>query len=103
PIYLVADSVALERAMVDLRRETVVGFDTETRPAFKPGESYLPSLVQLATANAVHVFQVQQQGFFAILAEAFSAPDLLKVGVSVADDLRNLKRLFPFEHRSVID
>ena len=37
----------------DIGNETLLGWDTETRPAFKPGQSYLPSLVQLATARAV--------------------------------------------------
>jgi len=46
-------------SLEDLRRESVIGFDTETRPAFRRGESYLPSLVQLATAQAVYLVQVQ--------------------------------------------
>ncbi len=32
--------------------ERVVGFDTETRPAFRPGQSYAPALVQVASALA---------------------------------------------------
>jgi hypothetical protein len=48
-VHLVAAPADLQRAMQDICRESVVGFDTETRPAFRPGESYLPSLVQFAT------------------------------------------------------
>jgi len=40
----------LERAAADILQETAVGFDTETRPAFRKGESHLPSLAQVATA-----------------------------------------------------
>src|SRR3954464_10709233 len=50
PVHLVATPEDLQRAMHQLRQEEVLGFDTETRPAFRPGESYLPSLVQFATA-----------------------------------------------------
>lgn len=103
PVHVVAAQPDLERAMQDIRRETVVGFDTETRPAFRPGESYLPSLVQFATANAVYLLQVQQQDWFGAMGEILSSDAIVKAGVSVADDLRNLKKLFEFEERSVTD
>jgi ribonuclease D len=93
----------LEHAMDDIRRSGVVGFDTETRPAFRPGESYLPSLVQLATADAVYLVQVQQHDYSESLREVFSSSSIVKAGVSVKDDLRNLKKLFDFEEQSVVD
>ena len=93
----------LQQAMEDLCQETVVGFDTETRPAFRPGESYLPSLVQFATAGAVYLLQVQQHDFSAAMREILSSERIIKVGVSVADDMRNLKQLFEFDERSVVD
>ena len=102
-VNVVAEPADLEHAMQDILREDVVGFDTETRPAFKPGESYLPSLVQFATARAVHLLQVQQQDLFAAMREILSSEKIIKVGVSVADDLRGLKRLFEFDERSVVD
>jgi ribonuclease D len=102
-VRLVAALPDLQRAMQDISRESVVGFDTETRPAFKPGQSYLPSLVQFATADAVYLLQVQRQDYSAALREIFSSERIIKVGVSVTDDLRNLKKLFEFEERSVVD
>jgi ribonuclease D len=84
-------------------RESVVGFDTETRPAFRPGESYLPSLVQFATADAVYLLQVQRGDYSGALREIFSSGKITKAGVSVADDLRNLKKLYEFEERAVVD
>ena len=87
----------------DLRDETLVGFDTETRPAFKPGQSYLPSLVQLATARAVYLLQVQQHDFSGVLRTMFSAEKITKVGVSVGDDLKNLRKVFEFPSNNVLD
>ena len=52
-VRLAATAADLEHALTDFRQETVVGFDTETRPAFRKGEFYLPCLVQAATARAV--------------------------------------------------
>ena len=47
----------------EIEKENLIGFDTETRPAFKPGQSYPPSLVQIATGRAVYLLQVQQHDF----------------------------------------
>jgi ribonuclease D len=102
PVVLV-DFQKISRLKEDLEKETIVGFDTETRPAFKPGQSYLPSLVQLATARAVYLFQVQQHDFSAVLREIFSVERITKAGVSVDDDLKNLRKLFEFQSNNVQD
>jgi ribonuclease D len=102
-VHVVAGHPDLQHAMQDILQEGVVGFDTETRPAFRPGESYLPSLVQFATASAVYLLQVQQQDLFGARREILSSEKVIKVGVSVTDDMRNLKKLFEFDERSVVD
>jgi len=103
PVRLIATPPDLQRAMQDIRQESVVGFDTETRPAFRPGESYLPSLVQFATAEAVYLLQVQQGDYSGAIREIFSSEKIVKAGVSVSDDLRSLKKLFEFEERAMVD
>lgn len=103
PVHVVATRSDLQHAMQDILQESVLGFDTETRPAFRPGESYLPALVQFATASAVYLIQVQQQDLFGEMAEVLSAEKIIKVGVSVTDDMRSLKNLFEFDERSVVD
>jgi len=103
PVHLVSTPADFERALDDFRRESVVGFDTETRPAFKVGESYLPSLVQFATAGAVYLIQVQLADYSAAIREILSSETIVKAGVSVADDLRSLKKLFEFDERAVVD
>ena len=103
PIVLVATPADLARAAADLRQASVVGFDTETRPAFRKGESYPPCLVQLATAQAVYLFQLRETFVFPLIAELMAAPRCVKAGVSVADDLRGLKTVFPFAEQNVVD
>lgn len=102
-IVLVANAEQLARAREDLLQEPVVGFDTETRPAFRKGESYPPCLVQLGTARAVYLFQLRESSVFPLIAEVMAAAHIVKSGVSVADDLRGLKTVFPFAERNVID
>jgi ribonuclease D len=103
PVHVVAGHPDLEHAMQDILQESVVGFDTETRPAFRPGERYLPSLVQFATARAVYLWQAQRQDLFSAMREILSSGKIIKVGVSVTDDMRNLRKLFEFDERSVVD
>ncbi len=95
-ITLVSDEVALEAALPEVKKETLLGFDTETRPAFRKGESYLPSLLQLGGESEVWIFQLQKlrdlQPLFAVLAD----PDVLKTGVAIERDVLELKELQDF-------
>lgn len=101
-IVLVDDDEALARAAEDAAVSGAVGFDTETRPAFRPGESYLPSVFQLATARAVYVFQLRRD-FSAFLRAVLQNADLVKAGISVSDDLKGLKKVFSFDEAGVLD
>ena len=38
-----------------LQKENILGFDTETRPAFHKGEHYSPSIIQLAGKKSVFI------------------------------------------------
>ena len=100
---VVASPEPLERARADVAQESVVGLDTETRPAFRKGESYAPSLVQVATGQAVYLFQIQQMDSSAALRELLSSEKTTKAGASLAYDLRQLKQVFPFEEKAVVD
>ncbi len=93
----------LERALADIRRESVVGFDTETRPSFSKGESHPTCLVQVATASAVYLFQLRRLDVLPILAELLAQPRTVKAGVGLAHDLRSLKLVFPFTEQNVLD
>ena len=104
-VVLIESPAQLGAAMADLGEERVAGFDTETRPAFRAGVSYPPALAQLATARAVYLFPLLRPGldFSRELAAVMGSERLVKAGVSVADDLRQLRKVLPFEERSVVD
>ena len=102
-VCVVATPEDLEEARADLRSEAVVGLDTETRPAFRKGESYLPCLVQAATARAVYLFQLRRTEVFPVLAGLLSDPRTVKAGVSLADDLRALQQVFAFAGKNILD
>ncbi len=93
----------LDRARADIKEERVLGLDTETRPSFRKGESHLPCLVQAATARAVYLFQLSRLDVFPALVELLAKPDLVKAGVGLAHDLRQLKLVFPFTIENTVD
>lgn len=103
PVALVDTPDVLAAAAADIRSERVTGFDTETRPAFSKGESYLPSLVQVATAKCVYLFPLRLQETHAVIAGLLQAPATVKAGVALAYDLRTLNQVFRFAEKSVID
>ncbi|MDH4151942.1 MAG: 3'-5' exonuclease domain-containing protein 2 [Betaproteobacteria bacterium] len=103
PVAFVDTPDILAAAAADIRSERVTGFDTETRPAFSKGESYLPSLVQVATAKCVYLFPLRLQETHAVIAGLLQAPATVKAGVALAYDLRTLNQVFRFAEKSVID
>ena len=102
-VCVVTTRSELTDALADIHQEQIVGFDTETRPAFKKGERYDPALVQMATASAVYLFQLRRVDVIPGLAEVLSAPGVVKAGVAVARDLQDLKLMFAFAEKSVVD
>lgn len=100
---VVATPAHLEEALADFREETVVGLDTETRPAFKKGESHLPALVQVATSRAVYLFQLRRAETHPVLAALLGEARIVKAGVGLAHDLRTLKQVFEFAGQNILD
>ena len=103
PVHVIAAAGEVAPAMDDILQETLVGFDTETRPAFRPGESYPPSLAQVATARAVYLFQVQRAEIAVAVARMLSEEHIVKAGVGMADDLKSLKKVVAFHEKSIAD
>ncbi len=86
-----------------LQKEKILGFDTETRPAFQKGEHHFPSLIQLAGENAVFIFQLPQIGFCKPIKSILSNSNILKCGVAIEYDLSELNRLSNFVPRGFVD
>ena len=101
-VRLVESPERLAHEAEAIRRESVLGFDTETRPAFRKGESYPTALVQLAGEAVVWIFPLQRLDCSSLLEEVFRS-EKLKAGIGVADDLRQMKKVFAFEEANVVD
>jgi len=103
PIHLIRTPDEAEQAAAKLKQETLLGFDTETRPTFRVGEYYQPSLLQLAAENEIFLFQIKLTGLTKGLCEILSSPDIIKTGVSIRSDVSELRKLSAFEPAGFVE
>jgi len=103
PIHLCRTAAEAEHAVRQLEQETLLGFDTETRPAFRRGESYDPSLLQLASAKEVYLFQLQQTGLTEGICAILSNPNIIKAGVAIERDITELQELEVFDPAGFVE
>lgn len=97
-IYVVDTLSMVNAAVQHLRKQPIVGFDTETRPSFRRGESHKPALVQLATADECFLFRINKlHGLPAKLNDYLEDEACRKVGLSTNDDFNQLRRFGPIQ------
>ncbi|MBO6045842.1 MAG: 3'-5' exonuclease domain-containing protein 2 [Bacteroidales bacterium] len=95
---------ALDKAVSYLRRQKIIGFDTESRPSFSSDQPhYGVSLLQLSGATKAYLFRIKKCGMPKSLCRLLADPRVVKVGAAVHDDLRGLKRLHGFEPAGFVD
>lgn len=96
-IVIVDDPDMVRIAVEDLRNADLIGFDTETRPAFKKGQSYNVALLQLASPEKCYLFRLNKIGMPEILKELLEDDKQTKIGLSTHDDFRNLRKICDIE------
>ena len=102
-IHIIQTAEQAKDACAILIKEKVLGFDTETRPAFKKGQSYLPSLLQLAGTKVVYLFQLSQCGLTDSIIILLSNVNIIKSGVAINQDLTELQQILNFEPAGFVD
>lgn len=96
--------VSYLRALEYLRRQKVIGFDTETRPVFSPGQrGNGVALLQLSGPDEAFLFRINKMGLRRRLCKILSDPAILKIGAATLDDVRGLQRKSMFEQAGFVD
>ena len=103
PIVIVDSEEQIEAACRDLSTSEVIGFDTETRPSFRAGVSYKVSLLQLSTRTCCYLFRLCHIRLDNRILKILGSRRILKVGASVAGDIRALHALRNFKADGFID
>jgi len=80
-----------------LKRQKILGFDTETRPNFKKGQRNRVAILQLSTSNEAFIFQLHKTFLPNSLIEVLSDENIVKAGVAIHDDIKALQKIKPFK------
>lgn len=92
-IFLVEDLDDVEEVADFLSQHRIIGFDTETKPAFKKGVTNQVSLLQLSTSAQAFLFRTHKIGFPDLIRNVLEKDHIIKVGAAVHDDIKGLAKL----------
>jgi len=91
---VLADTLSSMREVLKMMEgRKLLGFDTETKPAFKKGHSHKAALLQLADDDTCFIFRLNKIGLPDELISLLSNKSILKVGLAVKDDYSALSKL----------
>lgn len=102
-IVLVQDQHHAAEVAALLSQETLLGFDTETRPSFHADQQHKVSLLQLATSECAYLIRLNKISLPLELAALLSDEKIMKVGIGLRDDVKALQKLRSFEPAGFVD
>lgn len=102
-IHLISTDHELQAIAVKLESHKELGFDTETRPSFKKGESYPVALLQLAVDTDAYIIRLKHITHIEVIKNIFENPAVVKVGAAIRDDLRLLQKRFEFKPHGFVE
>ena len=80
-----------------LNAQSVLGFDTETKPCFQPHQPRNQmALLQLSGPDKAYLFRLHSVGLPKPVAAILANPNIVKVGAAVKDDIRGLQKYLKF-------
>jgi ribonuclease D len=78
--------------VLQMTKESCIGFDTESRPSFKKGQCFPISLLQISTLEDAILFRTQMVQLPKIVVDLLEDKQIKKVGVSIGGDVQDLKK-----------
>lgn len=101
--FVITDPSKLGSVASEIESHRIVGFDTETRPSFKRGQSYKVALLQLALPDKVFLIRIHQTGLPREITSIFENNNIVKAGVAIHDDIKALQKIMHFDPSSFIE
>jgi ribonuclease D len=102
-IHLINTEDEFKEAFHILAKSDFLGFDTETKPTFNKGEYNQTALIQLSTLTDAYIIRVKELGITNHLKNLLEDREILKIGISIRDDIKELKKLRPFRSGGFVD
>lgn len=103
PCKVITDPKDVKPAIDELSKHSLIGFDTETKPAFKKGQFFPVALLQLATPKMVYLFRLLETGLTDEMVQLFENPNITIAGIGIRDDIKDLEKLKAFEPAGFVD
>jgi len=92
-----------EKAVDYLLAQTILGVDTETRPAFRKGTHHNVALLQVSSHDTCFLFRLNHTGITPAIIRLLEDTKVPKIGLSLHDDMTMLHRVAEFKPGHFID
>ena len=103
-IQLVARAAEANAALQSLLAETVLGFDTESKPTFAKNEASTgPHIVQLSTLQRAWIFQLEDAECRRAVKVLLESPNIVKAGFGLGDDKKRIAYKLGVDLQGVLD
>ena len=102
-IRIVEHERDIAAACKTLAEQPVIGFDTETRPSFRPGVTFRVSLLQLSTPTVCYLFRLNKIPLAKPILQLLEDRRGLKIGADVAGGPRSLRQIRHFRDGGFVD
>ncbi len=102
-VVIASTTSQIDKAIFEIEKHDVVGFDTESKPAFRKGQFNHVALLQIATPDKVYLLRIIHTGLTDTVKIFFENPKILKVGIALDDDLFALKKRRDFKPAGFLD
>ena len=103
-ITLVCTGAQARQAQDQLARASAWGFDTESKPTFKVGEtSDGPHILQLSTPERAWVFQLHDPDCRSVAADLLAQSGVAKAGFGLGDDRKRIVHKLGIEPQGILE
>lgn len=102
-IIVIQDLNEAEKATQYLQGFNILGFDSETRPAFHKGQRNKIALIQLSTDDTCYLFRTNLIGIPDCLIDILVSKKIKKIGLSIHDDFSAIRNRADFKPENFIE
>ena len=102
-ISIIQKKEEVKEACLFLKKQKIIGFDTESKPTFKKGVTSNVSLIQFSTDEKAFLFRINKIGLQKELIDIICDEKIKKIGIAIGDDIKALQKIKTFEANNFVD
>lgn len=102
-VVVISELSGLSVAFSEIKKHSVVGFDTETKPVFVRGHRHKVALMQIAMPGQVFLIRLKTTGITDEIVAFLENEKVLKAGVGVRDDIKALQHLHKYNPAGFVE